>query len=55
MGKQKKNSSGNVANCECNKCHVVVNSTIGKQHRKCASAKNQENPGQLRGTWEKAS
>lgn len=50
----KRNHSPQVSNCKCNKCGAEANAPAGKKHRKCPSAKGQEEPGQHRGTWEKA-
>lgn len=54
MSKVRNNHLQNTAKCVCSKCRVEAHSTVGKPHRKCSSAKGQENPGQYRGIWEKA-
>lgn len=54
MAKVKRTHNTNTSKCRCSKCGTETNSTIGKKHRKCPGSKGQENPGQHRGTWERA-
>ena len=49
----KRNHQPQVSPCVCNKCGATANAPPGKPHRKCPSAKGQEEPGAHRGKWAK--